>query len=132
MRILIAEDHEVVRHGIRTVLEARPQWEVCGEAFNGHQALRMAGELLPDIIIMDITMPVMTGLEAAEQVTKYSPDTKVLIFTMHESQTLLEIVRRIGARGYLVKSRAGDDLITALECLDGGGTFFPPAAQNPN
>jgi DNA-binding NarL/FixJ family response regulator len=132
MRILIADDHEVVRHGIRMVLEARPQWEVCGEALNGHEALRMAGELRPDIIIMDITMPVMSGLEAAEQVTKHSPDTKVLIFTMHESQTLPETVRRAGARGYLVKSQAARDLIKALECLDGGGTFFPPTAQKPN
>jgi DNA-binding NarL/FixJ family response regulator len=85
----------------------------------------MAGELRPDIIIMDITMPVMTGLEATEKLTKYRPETKVLIFTMHESQTLPDSVRRVGGRGYLVKSQAARDLIHALECLDRGGTFFP-------
>jgi DNA-binding NarL/FixJ family response regulator len=125
MRILIADDHEVVRQGIRMVLEARPQWEVCGEALDGGEALRMAGELRPDIIIMDITMPVMTGLEATAKLTQYRPETKVLIFTMHESRTLPDSVRRAGGRGYLVKSQAARDLIHALECLDRGGTFFP-------
>jgi DNA-binding NarL/FixJ family response regulator len=129
MRILIADDHEVVRQGIRMVLEARPQWEVCGEALDGSEALRMAGELQPDIIIMDITMPVMTGLEATEKLTKYRPETKVLIFTMHESRTLPDSVRRAGGRGYLVKSQAARDLIHALECLDRGGTFFPGGAN---
>jgi DNA-binding NarL/FixJ family response regulator len=129
MRILIADDHEIVRQGIRMVLEARPQWEVCGEALDGSEALRMAGELRPDIVIMDITMPVMTGLEATEKLTKYRPETKVLIFTMHESKTLPDSVRRVGGRGYLVKSQASRDLIHALECLDRGGTFFPGVAN---
>jgi DNA-binding NarL/FixJ family response regulator len=129
MRILIADDHEIVRQGIRMVLEARPQWEVCGEALDGGEAFRMAGELRPDIIIMDITMPVMTGLEATAKLTKHRPETKVLIFTMHESQTLPDSVRRAGGRGYLVKSQAARDLIHALECLDRGGTFFPGGAN---
>ena len=129
MRILIADDHEIVRQGIRMVLEARPLWKICGEALDGDEAFRMAGELRPDIVIMDITMPVMTGLEATEKLTKYGPETKVLIFTMHESQTLPDSVRRVGGRGYLVKSQAARDLIKALECLDRGGTFFPGGAN---
>ena len=85
VKILIADDHEVVRQGIRTILSARPEWEICGEAINGQEAIRLAGELHPDAIIMDITMPVMSGLEAARQLTKSKISAPILIFTMHES-----------------------------------------------
>jgi DNA-binding NarL/FixJ family response regulator len=129
MRILIADDYEGVRSGIRTVLEARPEWEVCGEAVNGEDAVRLAGELLPDVIIMDINMPVMSGLEATEQLNKHGCDTKVLIFTMNESQSLPEAVRRVGASGYVLKSQAARDLINALDRVHGGGTFFDDGAK---
>jgi len=124
MRILIADDYEGIRGGIRTLLMARPDWEVCGEAVNGQDAVRLAGELQPDVIIMDITMPVMSGLEATEQLTKHGSNTKVLIFTTHESQTLQATVRKTGARGYVLKSQAARDLLKAVGCLQGGGTFF--------
>ena len=129
MRILIADDYEGVRSGIRTILEARPEWEVCGEAVNGEDAVRLAGELLPDVIIMDINMPVMSGLEATEQLNKHRCDTKVLIFTMNESQSLPEAVRRVGAWGYVLKSQAARDLINALDRVHGGGTFFDGGAK---
>jgi len=121
---LIADDHEGVRHGIRTILQARPQWEVCGEAVNGQEAVRLAGELLPDVIIMDINMPVMSGLEATKQLVKSGRDPRVLIFTLDESQTSAEIARRVGAWGYVLKSEAARDLIYALEGVHGGRTFF--------
>jgi DNA-binding NarL/FixJ family response regulator len=126
MRILIADDYEGVRNGIRTVLETRPEWEVCGEAVNGQDAVRLARELSPDVIIMDIAMPVMSGLEATKQLTKHGcgTDTKVLIFTMEESQSLPEAVRRAGASGYVLKSQAARDLLNALDRVHGGGTFF--------
>ena len=126
VRILIADDHEVVRQGIRTILAARPEWEICGEAVNGQEAVTLAGELHPDAIIMDITMPVMSGLEAARQLTKSNSSAPILIFTMHESRSLADSVRETGARGFVFKSRAARDLIQALETLLKGGTYFGP------
>jgi DNA-binding NarL/FixJ family response regulator len=130
MRILVAEDHEVIRRGIRSILTQRPAWGICGEAANGLDAVRPAKELLPDIIIMDIGMPIMNGLEATQQVIKDGRDSKVLILTMHEAESLVETARRIGACGYVVKSQAGRTLIHALEHVHGGGTFFVGANES--
>ena len=123
-KILIVDDHEVVRRGVRTILRARPQWEVCGEAMNGREAVELAGKHDPDVIIMDITMPEMSGLEATREITRLGLRPAVLIFTMHESRSLAETVRDVGARGLVLKSRAARDLIDALDSLIGGGTFF--------
>jgi DNA-binding NarL/FixJ family response regulator len=123
-RILIADDHEVVRQGIRAILQARPDWEICGEAVDGREAIRFAKQLHPDVIIMDITMPHLSGLEASQEIAKLQLPSRVLIFTMHESKSLAPSVRRAGAHGYVVKSRAARDLIDALDRLLGGGTFF--------
>src|SRR5690242_16637165 len=125
-RILIVDDHEVVRQGIRTILKARPQWEACGEAINGKEAIAKAKTLNPDVIIMDITMPEMSGIEATRQLVKEKVPSAVLIFTMHESRNLAETVREAGARGFVLKSHAARDLLDALERLMGGGTFFGP------
>jgi two-component system nitrate/nitrite response regulator NarL len=124
MRILIAEDQELIRSSIRSLLARRPAWEICGEAVNGLEAVRFAKELRPDIILMDISMPIMDGLEATRQVIKDGHDSKILILTLHEGKSLVERARRMGARGYLLKSEAGHSLIKALERLDGGETFF--------
>jgi len=129
-KILVADDHEVVRQGIRMILEARPDWEICGEAENGQEAIRLASELRPDVIIMDITMPVMSGLDAARELSKLQLPSRVLIFTMHESKSLDSSVRKVGADGYVVKSRASRDLIEALERLLSGGTFFNDASSS--
>src|SRR4051812_20513048 len=104
IRILVADDHDVVRQGIRMILNARPQWEVCGEAVNGLQAVELAKELQPDAVIMDIAMPEMTGIEATREILRLNLDSKVLIFTMHDSKTLPEYVRTAGALGYVLKS----------------------------
>ena len=130
MRILIAEDHEVTRSGIRSILAQRPIWEFCGEALNGLEAVRLAKELQPDIIIMDIGMPMMNGLEATQQVIRNNLGSKVLILTMHEAENLVETARRMGARGYVVKLQAGGNLIKALEHVHGGGTFFVGANES--
>ena len=124
VKILIADDHEIVRQGIRRVLEARPEWQICGEAANGQEAVRMAQELTPDVIIMDVTMPVMSGFEAADEISRLPISSRVLFFTMHDSGSMAGSARRSGARGYVVKSRAAEDLIQALERLLTGGTFF--------
>lgn len=138
VRILIADDHEVVRQGVRKILAARPEWEICGEAVNGQEAIQLAGELRPDAIIMDITMPVMSGLEAARKLTSNKNSPPILIFTMHESRSLADSVKEVGARGFVYKSRAARDLIKALEALLNGDTFFtgegegtPPATDTP-
>ena len=129
-RLLIADDHEVVRQGIRAILQARPDWEICGEAVDGRDAIRLATQMRPDVIIMDITMPNMSGLEASQEIAKLQLPSRVLIFTMHESKSLGPSVRRAGAHGYVVKSRAARDLIEALERLLAGGTFFDNASPS--
>jgi DNA-binding NarL/FixJ family response regulator len=123
-RILIVDDHEVVRQGVRTILRARPQWEVVGEAANGKEALELAKKVDADVIIMDITMPEMSGIEATREIGKMRLRSAVLIFTMHESKNLADTVREAGARGFVLKSHAARDLLEALESLLGGGTFF--------
>lgn len=123
-RILLADDHEVVRQGIRAILHSRPEWEICGEAADGREAIRLTEELRPDVVIMDITMPHLSGLEASQEIAKLQLPSRVLIFTMHESNSLAPSVRKAGAQGYVVKSRAAQDLIDALDRLLGGGTFF--------
>jgi DNA-binding NarL/FixJ family response regulator len=123
-KILIVDDHEVVRQGIRTILRARPQWDICGEAVNGKDAIEKATKLDPDVIIMDLTMPEMSGIEATREITKLKLRPAVLVFTMHESKNLAATVQEAGARGFVLKSHAARDLLDALEALLSGGTFF--------
>src|SRR2546428_5165662 len=126
-RILVVDDHEVVRQGIRAILQARPDWEICGEAVDGRQAIDLTKQLNPDVVIMDITMPQMSGLEASLEIARLKLPSRVLIFTMHESKSLGPSVRKAGAHGYVVKSRAARDLIDAVDRLLAGGTFFDNA-----
>jgi|SRR5581483_7346882 DNA-binding NarL/FixJ family response regulator len=130
VRILIVDDHEVVRQGLRTILNARPQWEIVGEAENGREAIDLTRQLRPDVVILDITMPIMSGLEATQELEKSFPAARVLIFTMHDSKSLIKAVRKAGARGYVLKSRAARDLIHAVEALLDGNTFFGPDGAN--
>lgn len=128
LRILVADDHEIVRQGIRALLLVHPGWEVCGEAADGREAVRKTAELKPDIAIMDIGMPNLNGLSAARQILHHNPQTKVLILTMHSSEQVLREVLDIGAQGYLLKSDAGRDLMTAVEALQRNRTFFSSKA----
>jgi DNA-binding NarL/FixJ family response regulator len=129
-RILIADDHEIVRDGIRTLLRrCRPEWVICGEAKNGKEAIEAATLLEPDVLVLDVTMPVMSGLEAALRITRLGLPARVLIFTMHETKSLVMEVRDVGAQGYVVKSQASRDLINAIDCILAGGTFFGPETQ---
>ena len=123
-RVLIADDHEVVRRGIRVVLEQQPHLEVCGEVSDGREAVRLAAALKPNIVIIDISMPLLNGLEATRQIIHQNPGVKVLVLTMHESEQIVRDVLAAGARGYLVKSDAGRDLLAAVEALAGRKTFF--------
>jgi DNA-binding NarL/FixJ family response regulator len=132
-RILIVDDHDVVRQGVRSIISrARPEWEICGEASNGEQALKAVAGLRPDIVVLDVTMPVMNGLEAASRIVKSVSRCRVLVLTMHESDRLCADIRQVGAHGYVQKSQAGRDLIRAIESLLGGETFFGPEAKERN
>jgi len=124
VRLLIVDDHEIVREGIRSILKARPDWEICGEASNGREGIATTRALKPDVIIMDISMPVMSGLEATSQIVKLGLPCRILIFTTHESERLASDVQQSGAQGYVVKSQAARNLIAAIESLLAGGSFF--------
>lgn len=124
LRLLLADDHEIVRKGLRSVLEAQRDCEVVGEAADGRQAIALVKELSPDIVILDISMPLLNGLEATRQILKIRPQTKVLILTMHESDPLIRDVLDAGARGYILKTDAGRDLVSAVESLRRNKTFF--------
>lgn len=133
VRILIVDDHEVVREGVQNIIhKARPEWEICGEAGNGQEAIDAAKRLKPDIILLDITMPRMSGLEAASRISRSGLASKILIFTMHESGQLAGDARRVGARGYVRKSEAARHLVMAIETLLSGGTFFGRPEKVPN
>ncbi len=124
MRLLVADDHELVRTGLRTLLEKQPGWKVEAEAADGRDAVAKAIELKPDVAVLDISMPHLNGLEATRQIAKEARGTKVLIITMHESDPLIREVLDAGAKGYILKSDAGRDIVTAVEALRRNKTFF--------
>lgn len=124
LRILIADDHEVVRHGLRALLQAREGWEICGEAVDGRDAVTKAAQLKPDLVILDIGMPNLNGLDAARQILRAEPRTTVLILTIDESEQVMREVLNAGARGFLLKSDAARDLVAAVEALQRHRTFF--------
>jgi DNA-binding NarL/FixJ family response regulator len=123
-RILIADDHEVVRRGIRALIEGHPGWQVCSEAQDGREAVERAKELKPDLILLDIGMPNLNGIEAARQILATSPATNILILTMHYSPQVVREILAVGARGFLLKSDAGRDLVSAVEAVQDHRTFF--------
>ena len=124
LRILIADDHEVARRGIRALLESHPGWEVCGEAKDGRETVELASTMKPDVILLDIGMPNLNGLEAARQILATSPEVAILILTMQDSDHVVRDVLRAGARGFLLKSDAGRELVAAVEALQSQRTFF--------
>jgi DNA-binding NarL/FixJ family response regulator len=129
-RILIADDHEVLREGLKSLLlKVRPEWEICGEATDGEEAIRLASELKADVIVLDITMPEMSGLEAAAAMRKLGLALPILIFTTHHSERLGALVRNAGAQGYVLKSQAAHSVVVAIETLLAGGTFFGEPSQ---
>jgi len=124
LKVLVADDHEVVRKGLRTILEEQPGWEVSGEASDGREAVDKVRALKPDVTVVDVGMPGLNGLEATRQMLRNDPATKVLILTMHESDPLIREVLDAGARGYLLKSDAGKDLVSAVEAIRRNKTYF--------
>jgi DNA-binding NarL/FixJ family response regulator len=124
--VLLAEDHTVVREGLRTLLEAEGDIEVIGEAATGRQAVTLARKLHPAVVVMDIAMPLLNGLEATRQIRKAVPDSRVLILSAHQDDAYVEQVMALGARGYLLKQASAHVLSTAVREVQKGNTFFSP------
>jgi DNA-binding NarL/FixJ family response regulator len=117
VRILVADDHPVVRHGLRTLLGGHPEWEIVDEAADGFEAVDKADRLKPDVVVLDITMPKMSGLEACRLIRKTAPASEILIVTQHDSPQMMREALEAGARGYVVKSNAARDLLAAVEAV---------------
>ena len=126
LRILIADDHELVRRGIRGLLRAQRGWKVAGEAANGLEAVEKARKLKPDVIILDIAMPILDGLEATRQIREAAPNTEILILTMHESNQMVRRVLEAGARGYVLKSDLAGHLVKAVKGVSRGKIYLTP------
>ena len=128
-RVMLADDHAVVRRGLRTLIEGVPGWEVCAEAADGNETVALATQTKPDILIMDLSMPGLGGVDATMQIRKILPQIEVLILTMHESDRLAGQALRAGARGYLLKGESEDKLIEALEALARHQPYFSPSVS---
>jgi len=124
LRILIADDHETVRKGVCTILSSRLDIEICGEAVNGKEAIEKAHALKPDLVILDITMPVLGGWEAAKEIRNILPDVPILFLTMHESSQLVEEAKRLGVQGYVNKTQASQTLLDAVDTLLRKETYY--------
>ncbi len=124
-RILIADDHELMRRGLRGLLESHDEWAVCGEAVEGTEAVRKSTELKPDLVIMDVNLPGLSGIDAAVQIRQEREAAKILFFTVHDSEEIIREIVGVGALGYVAKSRASQDLVEAVRNVLSGKTFFP-------
>jgi len=130
IRILLADDHTILRAGLKMMLYAQPDMEIVGEAQDGRQSMQEAQRLQPDIILMDITMPDMNGIEATKQIKKLLPEIKILILTMHEHDEYIFQALRAGASGYMLKEAADTELISAIHIIQSGQFYLSPTAQS--
>lgn len=124
IKILVADDHEVMRMGMRNLLEGQPNWTVCAEASNGQEAVEKTRQHRPDVVILDITMPTMNGLEAASHISSAYPGIPIILFSLHLSDDMMSTLNRATIRGAVSKGEAGRDLVEAVETVLNGGTFF--------
>jgi two-component system, NarL family, nitrate/nitrite response regulator NarL len=125
-RVLVVDDHAVLRRGIQSIVRAWPGWEIAGEAGSGEEAIRLNSQLKPDIILMDISMPGIGGLEATKLICQQQPDAKILLLTLHDSIEWVRTAFQAGARGYLLKSDTEAELIRALETVAANGVYASP------
>lgn len=126
IRIVLADDHEIVRAGLRTLLDSTPGFEVVAEAGDGAETCRKVAELHPDVVVLDVSMPVLNGVEAAERLRQESPDVAVLALTMHDDRGHLIRLLDAGAAGYVLKRAAADELVRAIRTVAEGGTYVDP------
>src|SRR5436305_12778124 len=127
IRVLLVDDHTVVRQGLRALLAAEDDIEIIGEAENGRQALQLVKKMLPDVVVMDIAMPVLNGVEATRQITRYVPSVKVLVLSTYSNDEYVHQLTEAGAAGYLIKQTAANDLIKAIREAFKGNAFFSPS-----
>src|SRR6202043_390956 len=130
LRIVVADDHDIIRRGLKKLLTANPGWEVCAEAKTGREAVAVTEQLKPDIVVMDISMPDLNGLEAARRIKKVLPRTEIVILTLHFSDQLVREIVEAGVRAYIMKSDADKDLVTAVEALANHRSFFTSRAAD--
>ena len=130
IRILLADDHAVVRQGFKMILAAQPDMEIVGEAGNGREALDLAGQLQPDVIVMDVAMPELNGIEATRRVADVSPRTRVLALSMHKDSVYVREILRAGARGYLLKDSIASDLLAAVRAIARGEGYLSPGVSD--
>jgi DNA-binding NarL/FixJ family response regulator len=130
LRILIADDHEVVRHGLCTLLQSHEGWEICGEAKDGREAVAMAKQMKPDVVIVDVGMPNLNGLAATRQLTQQNPQQKIIVLTITDSDQVIREALDAGARGFVLKSDAARDLVSAVEALQRNRMFFTPRVND--
>ena len=130
IRVLLADDHAVVRQGFRMILGAQSDLEIVGEAGNGREAVELAAELKPDVVVMDVTMPELNGIEATRRVTAENPHIRVVALSMHKDSVYVREILRAGARGYLLKESVADDLVAAVRAVAAGEGYLSPAISN--
>ena len=130
LRILLADDHAVVRQGFRRILEAQPDMEIIGEAGNGREAVELAAQLTPDLIVMDVAMPELNGIEATRRLKEESPRTRVLALSMHKDAVYVREILRAGAQGYLLKDAIDADLVAAVRAVATGEGYLSPGVAN--
>lgn len=130
IRILLADDHAVVRQGFKMILAAQPDMEIVGEAGNGREALDLAGQLQPDVIVMDVAMPELNGIEATRRLSDLSPRTRVLALSMHKDSVYVREILRAGARGYLLKDSIASDLLAAVRAVARGEGYLSPGVSD--
>lgn len=131
LRILVADDHPVVRRGVKALLEGRTDWQVCGEAGTGREAVEQVRRLDPDIVVLDLSMPELNGLDATRRIVRDAPRTQVLVLTMHHSEELAHQAIRAGAKGYVLKSDADRDLVAAVDSLQRRRSFLTANLATP-
>ena len=124
LRILVADDHEIVRRGVCTLLQSHPGWQICGEAINGTQAVELASQLKPDVVVLEISMPEMGGLDAARLILQRNEKQKILFLTIVDSDELVRKALEMGIRGFVQKSDAARELVSAIEALERNATYF--------
>ncbi len=130
IRILLADDHAVVRRGFQMILAEQPDMEIVGEAGNGREALELAAKLKPDVVVMDVAMPELNGIEATRRMAEHAPHARVLALSMHKDSVYVREILRAGARGYLLKDSVAADLVSAVRAVAAGEGYLSPAVSD--